>query len=211
MRPLPHLFALLVVISCTTDPYLPDDPCAAGFVDYQNEIQPILTSNCALSGCHDASTAAEEIRLDNYQGVMEEVDAFRPGNSELFEVLSGDMPPYPYPPLTQQQKDLIYRWISEGALNVNCDRCDTLSSLTYTTGIESYVQTHCVGCHGPNLSEAGLRLDTYTYLSQAVQNNNLLFRLSPAAGASRMPPGNPLSDCKIRNIEKWVDAGMPNP
>lgn len=209
-----HTFALLVLTACTTDPYLPDDLCAAGFVDYQAEVQPILTSNCAMSGCHDAQTAEEDVRMDNYNEVVKQVDGFHPGGSELWEVIneSGEdrMPPPPAAALTAAQKEIIKRWILEGAQNTSCtDRCDTLDLLTYSTGIGNMINTYCKGCHGPVLAEAGLRLDSYVYVTDAVTNSNLLYRVGPDAGSQRMPPGSSLSDCQVRNIQKWVDQGMP--
>lgn len=200
-------------MSCEQDPYMPDDPCAAGFVDFQNEIQPLIASRCAMSGCHDAGTQAEGVRLDNYSGIRDEVKPFDPSDSDLMEAIneSGDerMPPPPNPPLSASEKALITLWIEQGAQNLNCETsCDTLQTLSYALDIQPLVQTNCVGCHNANLQSGYLRLDSYAYVSAAIDQNALLFRINPAvAGAGIMPPSGAMSLCAIAKINLWDQQG----
>src|SRR5688500_13456166 len=45
-------------------------PCDPNLVYFDMVILPILKSNCAKSGCHDAITHQEGIILDSYENVM---------------------------------------------------------------------------------------------------------------------------------------------
>lgn len=100
--------------------------CHSDTIYYTLDIQPILTTNCALSGCHDAISSAKNIDLTKYEKVMKEVTPYQPDDSELYEYLQDPdprkrMPPPPRNPLSSQQIDLIRRWILSGANNYNCN------------------------------------------------------------------------------------------
>ena len=89
-------------------------------VCYQTQVQPILKSNCAMSGCHDAITAEKDIRLDTYENVIKEVKAGSPNSSELYTVIKspfGSMPPSSKAQLTPGQIEIIRSWIAQGAKN----------------------------------------------------------------------------------------------
>src|SRR5688500_8454507 len=45
-------------------------PCDPAIIYFDMDILPILHSNCAKSGCHDAITHQEGIILDSYENVM---------------------------------------------------------------------------------------------------------------------------------------------
>jgi hypothetical protein len=66
--------------------------CNADTIYFALDIQPILTTNCAHSGCHDAISSVKNIDLTNYEKVMEEVVPYRPENSELCEYLQSPDP-----------------------------------------------------------------------------------------------------------------------
>ena len=92
-------------------------------VSYSTDIQPIIISNCAQSGCH-GSVHSEEFKLLTYNDLIKhtEVKAGSPETSNLYSVIrSYDsetiMPRLPYNPLTEKQIQLIYIWIGQGALN----------------------------------------------------------------------------------------------
>lgn len=90
-------------------------------VSYSGAIAPIISSNCAFSGCHGDS-AAGNISLVSYSGLMSGgIEAGSPNNSKLYKSLKslGDdiMPKQPYAELTDKQIQLIYVWIGQGAKN----------------------------------------------------------------------------------------------
>ena len=90
-------------------------------VSYAGSISPIISSNCAFSGCHGDS-AFQKFSLTSYEGLMNGgIKAGDPSNSKLYKTLKtlGDdiMPKKPYNELTEKQIQLIYVWIGQGAKN----------------------------------------------------------------------------------------------
>lgn len=97
-------------------------------VSFANDIQPIIASNCAMSGCHSGNGSSggedELFPLTTYEEVIDEGDV-RAGDahgSKFYQVISNHtienvMPPSPYPPLSDNQIKLIYLWIEQGAKN----------------------------------------------------------------------------------------------
>ncbi|MDG2185453.1 MAG: DUF1553 domain-containing protein [Mariniblastus sp.] len=92
-------------------------------VDFNRDVRPILSDNCFL--CHGPaeSTRASEMRLDDRQAALD-AEAFLPGNPEqshlIARILSED-PAEVMPPsesnkrLTPEQKEILRRWIQQGA------------------------------------------------------------------------------------------------
>ena len=197
----------------TTDP---GKPCHPDTVYYLRDIQPILTKNCAVSGCHDAITREDGIQLTDYNHVNnpDVLRPFRPDNSDLFERITDSdpddrMPPPPAAPLSAAEIALIKKWINQGALNLNCDECDTLN-LTYNGQIKNIFNT-CTGCHGASNPSSGLSLTNYQQVKDAlVGPYDLILRINGGdANNPQMPQGGMLSPCNIKKIETWYNNGMP--
>lgn len=92
-------------------------------VSYNREIRPILSENCFHCHGQDASERKADLRLDTLEG-QRSGDAITPGKPEeshlLKRILSTDPddimpPPDSHRSLNEEQKDLIHRWISQGA------------------------------------------------------------------------------------------------
>lgn len=88
-------------------PPLPSDTtftgikCNADTVYFEKEILPIITANCAYSGCHNTVTAADGIKLDNYANIIKygKIKPFNVSKSELYEVITDtDQKKYVMPP-----------------------------------------------------------------------------------------------------------------
>ena len=191
--------------------------CSADTVYFQNLVLPLLNSGCAMTGgCHDAISQRSGVVLTNYANIIA-TGGVRPGNaanSKLYRVLSNSgedrMPPAPYPAFTQAQKDIIFKWINQGALNNVCNECDT-ASFTYSLAISPVIATYCKGCHNPQSLGGGIDLSTYAGIKTVALNGHLLGTIEHAAGFSAMPKGsNPLSACQVTQIKKWIAAGTPN-
>lgn len=187
-------------------------------VCFLNEIQPIINSNCAMSGCHDAATHEAGYDLSSYFNILDLVKPGRPDKSKLIEVISGSgeeaMPPSPNPPLNQEQVDLIRQWIIEGAgLNIDCNitvTCDT-SNVTYSGTIAPIIQTNCLGCHSNAGTGGGIFLNTYNAVKDQVNSGRLWGAINWQSGFSQMPKGgSKLSDCDLTRIGIWIQQGAPN-
>jgi mono/diheme cytochrome c family protein len=190
---------------------------------FENQVLPILLSSCALSNCHDPITAEEDFIFTSYWNVMnsEEEDLVVPGNpneSKIYKVITDDdpedrMPPGPgYQALSQNQIDIIYNWIAEGALeNINCNTqdCDTVN-VNFSGTIWPIVETNCKGCHSGNNANAGIHLENYNDLKTIVDNNKLIDVIYAQNGLPQMPPTFALSECNKTQIEMWIENGAPN-
>ena len=85
---------------------------------FNQNLQPILTERCALSGCHVAN-GPHDIDFRTYQSFLaggDEGAVFIPGNAEgseiIKEIVSGNMPPGG-PPLSEAQIQLFKDWINQ--------------------------------------------------------------------------------------------------
>lgn len=121
------------------------------------------------------------------------------------------MPVPPRPALTQDQLSKMVKWINQGATNNECTGgCDT-TVFTYPAAVALTVNTYCKGCHNPLSPGGGIDLSTYTAVKSLALNGLLMGSITHAAGFIAMPKGSSkLSDCKIRQVQKWIQAGALN-
>lgn len=194
--------------------------CNPDTVYFVKDIQPLLSANCAVSGCHDAGTQQDGVNLSSYSGIMNS-GVIVPGNanaSDLYEAIHETdpdkvMPPPPGNPLTQSQKDLIRKWIEQGALNNNCDQgaCDTID-VKFATEILPIMNKYCTTCHSGNGASGNVRLSTYNEVRTEALNGKLFGTVAWLDGYNKMPFGatNKIPDCDIKKIKAWVDAGALN-
>ncbi len=194
-------------------------PCDPGVVYYFRDIQPILVSNCAVSGCHDNVTKREGIDYSSFATSVStgKIKPFKPNSSDMYEVLfeSGDekMPPSPRPSLTGAQKAIIKKWISQGAKEYFCDAnigCDSTNT-SYANDIVPILTNSCTGCHSGSSPTAGVSLDNYQSTAAFANNGKLYGTSAHLSGYSPMPPsGSGLSSCDLAKIKNWVEQGAPN-
>ncbi len=185
---------------------------------FQNQVLPIFQSSCALSGCHDATTAEHDLILSDYSHIISSghIEPGDASDSEIYEKITEEddddrMPPAPFPRLSSESIALIRNWINQGALNNHCDTdCDT-TVFTYSGAIRSIIQQNCVGCHNSSFSNAGVVLDSYQGVAAIANDGRLLGTISHSAGFIPMPfNAAKLPDCKIAQVRKWIEAGSLN-
>lgn len=215
---------LLMQTACKHEPYF--DPtahtvtenCDPDTVYFVNDIQPLITSNCAKSGCHDGTSYEDEAeKLSTYSDIMNSgfVEAFDANDSEMIEVLTEDgddrMPPSPEDPLSAAQIDLLTKWINQGARNNECSGdCDT-SSVTYAGTIALTIGNYCTGCHSGDTPGGDILLTNYDEVSAIAADGSLIGTIYHDPEYVAMPYGGSwLPDCKIDEIRIWVDNGYPN-
>ncbi len=186
-------------------------------VCFERDVLPVFTGSCGKSGCHDFNTKASGYVLTTYATII--AKGLTPGNSGASKVytkcVSGSMPKSPTPKLTSTQLYYIKRWIDLGAHNdtgcvVNCDT----TKYTYNTAIVPIMQKYCYSCHATaaaSSSGGNIILDTYAGMLTQAQNGRLLGDLNHQTGYNNMPLGGlKLSDCKITQVRRWIQAGAPN-
>jgi len=112
------LAVILLLNSCYKDVILP--PVASTkppqFVSFSNDLQPIFTANCALSGCHVKGSQTPYLTSDvSYQQLLGGyVNTVIPDQSEIYIQINSNMEVH-IPDAAERQK--IYDWIRNGAPN----------------------------------------------------------------------------------------------
>ncbi|MFN9025830.1 MAG: DUF1549 domain-containing protein, partial [Akkermansiaceae bacterium] len=104
-------------------------PLLHGAVDYNREVRPILSDRCFACHGPDSATREAGLRLDTFEGATAKLEsgkqAIIPGNpkaSELFTRIHEKDPDEIMPPpklnrpLTADERDVLIRWIKEGAV-----------------------------------------------------------------------------------------------
>jgi len=88
--------------------------------------------------------------------------------------------------------------------NKNCDT----TTVTYALTIRPIIAAKCAtsGCHTAGGSGNG-NFDTYAGSKAKVDNGSFLNR---TVVLMNMPVSAPLTDCEIKQVEKWIQMGAPN-
>jgi len=190
--------------------------CSADTVYFANTILPMISSGCAITGCHDATTHTEGLVLNSYSGIMKIVSAGNASGSKLYQVINTTnqgsvMPPPPHQPFTASAKASIQKWINQGAKNNQCTGgCDT-TLFTYSGAVAPIINNYCKGCHNTASLGGGIDLSTYAGVKTVALNGKLSGSINHTAGYVAMPQGgSKLQDCQIRQIDKWIQAGAVN-
>lgn len=200
---------------CTFDKSFPD-LSNNNTVCFETEVLPLIQSNCAKAGCHDADTKAEGYDFSNYAGIMKAVKPYKPNSSKLYESITGKseerMPPAPNEPLSNEQVNTIKTWIEEGATDGPCLTvlCDT-SNVTYSGTIVPILQTNCLGCHANASTGGGILLNSYPAVYDQAMSGSLINSIKWTGSVTPMPKnGNQLDDCSIQSFEIWINNGALN-
>ena len=205
-----------------TDTTAAGTPCDPDVVYFELDVLPILRSNCAKSGCHDANTAQKGVVLESYESIMAtgKIEPFDLNDSEVYEVIVETDPDkrMPQPPnarLTSEQVNVIASWILQGAKNETCDPgaggCNT-DNVSYSADIRPIIENNCLGCHRGANPVGGFVLETYSDVAAKANSGRLYGAVSWQTGYVPMPFGasSPLPGCDLDKIKAWIDAGAPN-
>jgi cytochrome c5 len=192
-------------------------------VCFVQDILPLFLSNCAISSCHDGLSHGEEdlFALNSYTAIRPYVVPFKPSQSLVYEAVTGSgeefMPPAPKSPLSPTQKELLRKWIADGALNSDCPDalCDTLNPIEFTAQVKPIIDSYCVSCHNAASSSGGVNLNGYAQIKKAAETLRngtplLVGTIRHMPGFKAMPPSSTLDECSIRKIELWIEQGKPN-
>ena len=203
-------------------------------VCFESEILPLFQSYCAKSNCHDQGSHQDGYVLDSYDNLFKKEGRFNSGNikpgdplaSKLYKVFfetgNEKMPPPGNADMDDNQKNLIARWITEGAkLTTNCrSTCDsTITPVSFKNHIQPILQNNCTGCHSGTAPAGGIDLTTYLKVKLITTNgvNSQLYGvIAHLPGYRPMPKifdanepdkTKKLSLCEIALVRKWLVAG----
>ena len=208
-----------IVVDTTTaiNPVLPVGSavtsCSPDTVYFQQTILPLITSNCAMSGCHDAISHKEGVILTDYAHIRAYSSATNPTGSSLYKsVVNGYMPPKT--PWNSTQKATLLKWMQQGAKNNSCVatavNCDT-TGVSFSATVFPTLKTYCTGCHSGNSPSGSIDLSSYTNVTKYISNGKLYGSIAHSTGFIPMPSASAsLSACEISQIKSWIDAGSKN-
>jgi uncharacterized membrane protein len=190
--------------------------CSPDTVYFLYDVQPVLVSACSQAGCHDAITKASGYQLTDYTSTMKKgvVPGLANSSKVYAEMANGSMPPRGSGVvLTQAQKDIVAKWINQGAKNLSCNPnfgvCDTVA-VKFATFIQPIVQNQCQGCHSATNPSGGIALSNYAQIKASVQTGKFWGSIKQLTGYSKMPVGSKLSDCELSKIDAWIKRGALN-
>lgn len=209
---------------------------SGGAVQFQNDIAPILQQSCGK--CHTGDMAMGKLRLDSQAAILSggvSGPAVVNGNSSsslLVKRILGltDAPRMPMggDPLAPAQIQLIRRWIDQGNIHpeaASIPRPRTApgqASPVFAKEVRPILAARCYSCHGPEVQQNGLRLDSLTGILKGSDYGKIvvpgrsgdsrIVRRLLAQERPQMPYGGPpLSNEQIATIRHWIDAGAPGP
>jgi hypothetical protein len=190
--------------------------CDPDTVYFSNDVLPLVVSSCATTGCHDHGSHRDGVILTDYASIMR-TGGIKPGDpkdSEFLETLTdgGDdlMPPPPNDPWNGEQIEMMRQWIAQGAQNNACsDGCDT-SNVTFSGQIWPMMENYCTGCHSTGSAGGGIVIAGYEDVVALAGNGSLMGSIRYEPGYAKMPTNQPLSDCNISLLQKWIGDGFPN-
>lgn len=210
----------LPIVIDTTTVIVPPKPavdCSPDTVYFKQTILPLVTSNCAMSGCHDAISHKEGVILTDYTNIMREVKVASPTSSDLYKCLNetGDerMPPAPAAEFNLSNKANLLKWIQQGAKNNSCVAAGVCvaTNVSFITTVLPILKTNCTGCHSGATPSAGIDLSSYSAVKIYASNGQLMGSINHTTGYKPMPSStSKLADCEISQIKAWVSEGMLN-
>jgi cytochrome c5 len=191
---------------------------------FVQNILPLFISNCAMASCHDGLSQGEEdnlYALNSYSSIRQHVTASNPSSSAVYRAVNGQteefMPPPPKSPLTAAQKELMRKWIADGALNSDCPNanCDTTGTIGFSAKVKPIIDNYCVSCHNSTVTSGGVNLNGYSQVkvyAESMRNGTsvLIGTIRQISGFKAMPPSTKLDECSIRKIELWINQGTIN-
>jgi hypothetical protein len=190
--------------------------CSPDTVYFKQKILPLIVSNCAMSGCHDAISKKEGVILTDYTNIMREVRVSSPTSSSLYRSLiaTGESRMPPAGSLPTEQINLVLTWIKQGAKNNSCDASASncvSTNVSFKTTVQPILVTNCVGCHSGAKPSGAIDLSTYTQVQKYAVNGKLYGSIAHQAGFIAMPSAtSSLSTCEITQIKSWITAGSLN-
>lgn len=196
-------------------------------ISFKKDIEPLLKEKCWK--CHGASVQKGELALHTPELIekgSESGPVVLAGNgagSRLYEAVKhGEMPPDNQGTLTDDETDLIKKWIDAGAsFGESVKKAER--EVTQHDVVPSLL-LRCTVCHGRHVQEGGLDLRTRESMLKGGKSGPAFVVGKPDESlmvtrvrAEEMPPHAKLTDVSVKPMDpeelktltKWIAAGAP--
>ncbi len=107
------------------------------------------------------------------------------------------------------------------ALTLSTPQAQRPGKVDFGRDVQPILMANCVGCHGPDLQNNGLRLDRRSdalrgarlpvIIPGSSETSNLFRRVAGSSAGTQMPPTGALSAGDIDIIKTWIDQGAEWP
>ena len=222
------LFAILIApISIETVNAEEPVADAAAIPLFETDVRPLLEQHCFE--CHNESEQEAELNLTTPGSLLaggESGEAIRPAerdNSLLYEyVRDGVMPPDEAEPLSEEEVDLIGRWIDAGAPARNPGVPATVSVTQHD--VIPILHRRCTMCHGPVYQKGELDLRTLTAMLAGGASGPAIVagdaesspavlrvqeRLCPPQADIGEAGIEPMTATELATLIEWITLGAP--
>jgi len=190
---------------------------------FEDDVLPVFARKCA--SCHGAKARKGDLDLSSFSTLKaggesgEELLAEALDDSLLWQMVDGGgMPPEDSPQLTDEELELIRRWIEAGGPA----REKVAEQVVTQHEILPYFYTRCVVCHGKRRQEAGLDLRSVASILKGGKSGPAVVPGEPDESlilkrihSKDMPPPKELIRAGVRPFEssetelltKWIAQG----
>jgi hypothetical protein len=167
---------------------------------FRADVVPIIVAGGC--GCHNNGIATRAVQFSHADTIFYDAILARVGLLDAW-VNGGTHPGGGVIDFTANQKNIIKKWISEGAKD-DGGGCTVSGVITYTAKVLPLYNTTCKGstCHGG----IAANLD----YSKMVAKKDVLTAMMNSSGAAGHPgPALSLSTCTVNLIKEWIAQGTP--
>ncbi len=194
---------------------------------FETDIQPLLAEKCGK--CHSDRVHKGGLDLSTMDGVYrggesgEAAIASEAEESPLWlQIDSGDMPPEGEPPLSDEERALVRRWLVAGAPAE--EPAQRTSRKINQHDVLPILLLRCTTCHGARISEGGLDLRSPSAMRAGGKSGPALVPGDPDASlmiqrveSNACPPRDLMlkffvkrpPSAEVDVLRKWIAAGAP--
>jgi hypothetical protein len=177
-----------------------EDIIALPTTSFRADVVPIMVAGGC--GCHNNGTATKAVQFSHADTIFYDAILARVGLLNSW-VNGGTHPGGGAVDLTTNQKNIIKKWIDEGAKD-DGGGCTVTGSITYTKNILPIYLTSCKGstCHGG----IAINLD----YNKMVADKGILTTMMNSGGTTgHLGPVLSLSSCTTKTFLEWIAQGQP--
>lgn len=193
---------------------------------FETHIAAVLKERCGK--CHSDTLRKGDLSLQSMDAIRKGGESGEPLLAESVDdgllwmlIDGGDMPPEGEPPLQQKEKDLIHRWLQQGARSAQTSAVDRKVNQHDVIPI---MLLRCVTCHGTRQQKGGFDARTPASMHTGGKSGPAIVSGDPDKSlliqrieSQQCPPSELLlkyfvrrpSQSEIETLRHWIQSGSP--